>query len=110
MLYSTYFTFTNEFFDVFVVKDESMLPALEEGNWVVVKRVGFTGYIRCALPLLPPFLGYKVELETRVKQGSPGLITNLRHSCGWTPVSSSTTRTWPRATSWWRGTRPAPGS
>ena len=68
VLYSTYFTFTNEFFDVFVVKDESMLPALEEGNWVVVKRVGFTGYIRCALPLLPPFLGYKVELETKVKQ------------------------------------------
>ena len=61
VLYSTYFTFTNEFFDVFVVKDESMLPALEEGNWVVVKRVGFTGYIRCALPLLPAFLGYKVD-------------------------------------------------
>ena len=98
VLYSTYFTFTNEFFDVFVVKDESMLPALEEGNWVVVKRVGFTGYIRCALPLLPAFLGYKVELQTEVKQGSLGLI------------SSSTTRTWPRATSWWRGTRPAPGS
>ena len=87
VLYSTYFTFTNEFFDVFVVKDESMLPALEEGNWVVVKRVGFTGYIRCALPLLPAFLGYKVELETKVKQGSLGLITNLR--IGGTPVSSS---------------------
>ena len=68
MLYSTYLTFTNEFFDVFVVKDESMLPALEEGNWVVVKRVGFTGYIRCALPLLPAFLGYKVELETKIKR------------------------------------------
>ena len=68
VLYSTYLTFTNEFFDVFVVKDESMLPALEEGNWVVVKRVGFTGYIRCALPLLPAFLGYKVELETKIKR------------------------------------------
>jgi len=29
----------------------------------VVKRVGFTGYIRCALPLLPAFLGYKDVAE-----------------------------------------------